>query len=1545
MEPFMKFKRSQMSAGHRNPWKCQSIARAGFGAALALAIAVGVQAQQLRIMRGPMIAVPPPAATGATKAGQTATFSRIQVDDSFGARDMLRTANHLVKSGHVAKAVRQYQKIVQQFGRKVIATGPDSYESVEAYIWHLVVRLPAVRQGMYDQLYGLQAKDAVARAEKFGSIHSLMSVGRSFFPATAAAAALRLAASRLFERGSFAAAARIWLSLMHHPAMRTQRPELLDHAALAAWLAGQDALARRLEGELKQKYPQALGLVNGAPVNLVKHLAAALVPTGLRAGEVRGRTRRWMTFQGNYRRNKIPDFDTAPSAVMWQAPISSLNFVAPPGGPVNVAWRNSLQQRLALFGLRMNHRMRSPAGIMFSFPTRNGSTLYLNTMGRVRAMSIASGYAQWRYPRGHLPAARASGNLNTLLDSLDHFSVAVQGRNLYAIITNNSVTPTPFYYSPYGQAAATRLVCLNAQTGRPNWSLPVATLLGGSSVAEAVCSPMVTSRSVYVIVSSMQAGAGQTKLFLVRIVAATGFVRHSRYLCTVTGATYSSSPLDIIPAMADGMVYIATGNGAALAVHAASGRIAWLTLTSLAHTAQANVGWGSVPRQLPWKINPPIVYRNNLIVVDNNNGEPPSTGVRIYAFNRWTGRISRRWRPSRLSGAFLTLGVSRGNLFTVGRRVDSVNITSGKVIWKSQPLSQYGELRARPFLTRRVVYLPLDKGLLRISTRTGKTRDFVKWPMAGGGRPGEPGNLLVTRHQVIVANDQIVMDYSRWTDAQRYLVRRIAAEPGNPLPRLTLAEVAYRTGHMSIARHSLADAVTALGPATAASAMSSRIFAVSIKFGRNARKWTGAAGADAAFFFNQARLSARSPRQQALWRYDLARYDIQVRKIQTALHLLTNILSDPDLRKSPLRVGNNTMLAGAVARMAIDRDIIRPFGRPVYAAFDQAALALLAQAQSGTGTAGLFEIIHRYPNSVASTNAAILLAGRLRAEKKFASAGRVLLAMRSGLSTPQQKAWWLGAMARNTAALGHWNAALSLANYGLMSYPVPVAGPMTSVMATNFAGIVRQLSSAAPAGALFHRAKLDYGAKAGFAVADPIRGSLLIPLQRNPAWNRFDLFLVAHINSSGVRLRACRSATGDRLWTLRLPQEQRIALLGFQNHLAVLLTPNRILAVSCKTGKTVWSRRTAIPLVRPNMPPPGAFAARQIMIVNNGMLFNGQVMIANGFGGNPMASFAMQRNLARRLLLAYERDLGPHSFQFVKMMRGGLLLEQANTLMLFSISTGRPLWKAPAAAGGIGELINCNRIGDQVALAFNTPINTVKLLDYASGAAAGLMRFPNHDYLLWMGVGPAGTLYLSGIKAAMACNPQGDLSARVWELHKLGDPFPMSTLLTTRGIVLPTLHGIESIDRATGVRLWRRASLPGSTANLPFLGTAINRGTLVLMTPASLLALSVRHGHVLWKAEFIAQRTPPLVNAHIGNPDIAVLAHGPLGDSPAATVLFLVNQADSHGRLDNGSLVLSKRLVRSANDPNGPNIANWEIVDNGIVFEVDSDVFLYHKTR
>ncbi len=1491
---------------------------------------------------GPMIpvgVVPPP---NHQKSGGNPAFSRIQVDDSFGARDMLRTANHLVKSGHISKAVREYQKIVEKFGRRVIATGPDSYESVESYIWHLVVRLPAVRQGLYDQLYGLQAAHAVAKARRTGQIRDLISAGRSFFPSAAAAGAMQEAASRLFERGSFAAAARIWLRLTDHPAMAAKIPELLDRAALAAWLAGQKPLALRLAARLARQYPHAMGVVAGKRVSLSKNLAATFKTARIAGGGTgEAAPRRWKTFQGDYRRNKIPAFDTAPSAVMWHSAVNGGLYRPPFEGTMSVAWRNSMQQRLALFGLQMGRGMRPSSGIMFSFPTRQGSTLYLNSMGRVRAVSIASGYELWRYPRGHLPASRLSSNLNTLLQSLDHYSVTAQGRRLYAVIATGQLNQTMLYYSPYGQAASTRLVCLNARTGKPEWTVPVASMLAGSTACTAVSSPMATARSVYMLISSSQAGAGQSRIFLVRLNAADGTVRHSWYLCTVTGATYSQTPLDIIPAMTDGIIYVATGNGAVLAVHAASGRIAWLTLTALAHRAQSNVGWGAVPRQLPWKINPPIVYRNDLIVVDNNSGEQPAAGGRFYVFNRWTGNMVRQWKPGQLSAAYLTLGAVKGGLVTVGRRVEMVNIRTGKIVWKSRHLSHYGRLQARPFLTRYAVYLPLSTGLLRVNVKNGLTRDFMHWPPGGNLTGTRAGNLLVTAHQVVVVNDQNVMDYSRWSDAQRYLAKRIAAAPHNPVPRLTLAEVAYRTGHYDIARQSMARAVTDLGGKDLAIAR--RIFDVCIAFGRRSQRLPDRPG-DAAFFFGQAQLSARTASQQALWRYRAALNDIRLKQAPAALRLLTGILAGRAMRNASLRTGNTTMSAAAVARITIDREIIRRFGRAAYAHYDQIAAALLAKAQASKGVAILHEIVLRYPNSAASTSAALLLADRLRAARRFRKAGEILLAMRQGLSTVSQKAWWLASMARNTADLHHWNAAASLARYGLLSYPASVPGPFPGVAPADFASIIRWIKTHAPAGSLFHRAKLNYGKHTGFSVARPIRGFLLAPLQVDPHWNRYDLFLAAHINSAGVRLRACAASSGRAIWTLHLPQEQRVALLGFQNDAAVLLTPEHIIVVSCKTGKILWSRSAAI---AGKFAAGHAFAAeRRMMAINNGLLINGPMIVANGYANNSMTMFPSQQAIARHLLSDYTLHLGPHSFQFIKMVRGGLLLEQGNRILAYSLRTGRPLWAGPIGAAGMGTLINCKRIGDQLALAFNTPITSVELVGYRSGKPAGLIHFSTRDYLLWMGAGPAGTLYLSGVRAAMACNPLGNLNTRIWQLHKLADPFPMSTVLTTRGIVLPTLHGIESVDRASGAMLWQRPSLPGgSTAGVPFLGTAINRGTLVLMTPDSLLALSSHRGHIMWKAEFIAQRTPPLVSAHIGNPDIAVIAHGPLGDSPAATVLFLVNQMDNHGRPDNGSLVLSKRLVRSADDPNGPNIVNWEIVNGGIVFAVDSDVFLYHQTR
>ena len=88
-------------------------------------------------------------------AGQPGGFSHIQVNDSFGARDMLRTAKRLIASGHLTQAVRTYQHIALKYGSSVIQQPNGTYESVRKHVWARLLTTPAVRHGLYNQIYGL----------------------------------------------------------------------------------------------------------------------------------------------------------------------------------------------------------------------------------------------------------------------------------------------------------------------------------------------------------------------------------------------------------------------------------------------------------------------------------------------------------------------------------------------------------------------------------------------------------------------------------------------------------------------------------------------------------------------------------------------------------------------------------------------------------------------------------------------------------------------------------------------------------------------------------------------------------------------------------------------------------------------------------------------------------------------------------------------------------------------------------------------------------------------------------------------------------------------------------------------------------------------------------------------------------------------------------------------------------------------------------------------------------------------------------------------
>ena len=67
-----------------------------------------------------------------------------------------------------------------------------------------------------------------------------------------------------------------------------------------------------------------------------------------------------------------------------------------------------------------------------------------------------------------------------------------------------------------------------------------------------------------------------------------------------------------------------------------------------------------------------------------------------------------------------------------------------------------------------------------------------------------------------------------------------------------------------------------------------------------------------------------------------------------------------------------------------------------------------------------------------------------------------------------------------------------------------------------------------------------------------------------------------------------------------------------------------------------------------------------------------------------------------------------------------------------------------------------------------------------------------------------------------------------------------------------------------------------------------------------------------------------------------------MGPTPNIMHLYLINQKDRQGRLDNGSIVLDQQLTRSGSDAAAPDIQSWLLVNGGILFEINGVVFYCH---
>ncbi|NNM88689.1 MAG: PQQ-like beta-propeller repeat protein [Phycisphaerae bacterium] len=1505
-------------------------------AALVVVFAVGASLRGQALLRinpgGPMIRAVPRTVVGKPHAGgkNNPTFRLVQVNDSFGAADLMRKARRLLSSGHTASAMRLFQKIADKYGNKVIRGSGDVYVTIQRRVWSILLALPLAERSVYDQIYGPEAQTKIRTAIGEHNLTLLLQAGRRYFPSRVAAKGLSLGASWLFERGDFGEAAQLWVSLLKHPGMTSQRPMLLFRAALAAHLGGEDGLSSKLAARLSREFPKATGLFGGQQVNLVAALAAARARRSWLETAARHLENGWPTYAGNNRRNRIAHSHSLPGALLWTDALGQT--AGGPNAAINPAQQAQLrQQKIQVFSLgAVSAWLNGQPQIMYAFPTAGMGTIYVNTSTQIIAFNEASGFVLWRYPAAFAAASnQPGGSFNMLASSVDHLECALAGNKLYTILP----TQGPQAFNPYGWGGLppVRLICLDRRNGRLVWSRTSSTLappaLQGTFTL--MTSPMVEGSGVYVLACTASVNAAE-QMYLLRLNRHTGAVVWREYLCSIAAQGYGPpAKVNAVLSMAGGVVNVDTGFGATMAIDARLGTIVWLHLTPRPPVPENQMYFnGLTSRTLPWQVNAPLAYHGLVITC----GSAAAIG-HIYVYAQSNGQIVRTIVCHNPTGALMTLGVVDDQLVVAGRRVQAFDLASGKLAWHSSPIAQFGILLARPVLTSRFVYLPMKEGLLRVAVGTGMSQPLIPWPAAGKNKPGLPGNLLVTRQEIITVNDDAITAYARWKTALAYDLAQIKEHPNDPLKYLTLSAIAFRTGHDRLSRRMMQLAAAKANAAASPDlTILDRIFHLAMSFGNLLRHdRTHRRQQESLFYYRIASLVARSNRQQVAWRMNQAESYVELLNAHDALALLEEILARSGYRNAPLQRANGVMLAGIAAEAEISNAIITRLGVAAYQPAEMQALALLAAHPDD-----LLRVIHRFPNSTAATTAAWKLIAVERRNQQWGLESKLLIWLKNHLTDPTQKARVVADMIGNNLHRGHWNTALALARRGAELYPTfswPSAGKTI-----GFGQQVLRIQRLAPPEALYHLPYLVYRSGDALTVRAPIAGLFLKPLDRARALQRSDILLVANTIGTGTQVACYDSATMALRWKTTFPVPH-IALIGFVHDYAILAAPDQAMCVRLADGTVHWTASLAGPQQMGGA-LDGAVRQQSSRVVVH-MMINGMVIGAPVAPNNGLLAF--ERAFAHNPM-QLQQLLGPTAYVSLKIV-GDELIEIGNqSLAAMSLKTGRPVWGAPMNLSRYGQISRVLGTGDLLVALMDYPVKTMVVVEEVSGKVEGAIGLPPGEHAAWAAAGPDGTLYVVGWHNAMAYNLSKSMNAPVWNRLGLDVPFPQASALSQDGLIITEGTGLCSLRLRDGAKRWQVDSIAaGGTAQVPMaVATFLNRDTAVVVSPRSVTALSTRSGQTRWRAVFMKSRTPPFSGVSMANPDMALLAQGPLGTTQRAVKLFLINQQDHQGRLDNGTVELNQRLVESARSPQGPLISDWTVVNDGLVFEINDTVCVYH---
>lgn len=1114
--------------------------------------------------------------------------SKFYPDSSEAAEALLRNAANHAGSGQWAEAAAIYQRIIDQYGRKVArlpreaGAAPDAarrdddftlYVDLRAFCQRTLAALPPEALAAYRARRDSQAERWYKDGKENRDVAALRRVVDEAFCTSWGDDALELLGDLAFQDGRFAEAAAMYRRLapdapgapddFAHPDPSVDLPRVEAKKVLALAAMGSPTAAAEAEAFAKRR-GDVTGSLAGRKGPLAETLAAALKSDAL-APPPRNDAR-WPTFGGSPTRDRVLEEAVDVGSMQWRAP---LERIAPARNGFPAPRSMGMGPTIAGDRLLGYHPILLGDQVVVSDGTR---VLAYDLAGRADAFDDDATAIEpaWTCqvdggdagPQAMRPSA-----------STPRHTLTAVGRRIYARMGPSAPIPANFGRIVAQGGRASSSVILAVDLDRPGdkklWARRASELAlpdrpdeQGSPSVSFEGAPVADDRAVYVAVTDRRE---QTATYVASYDAADGSLRWVRYLGAASSdgdpfnvlgiGSPSSDPGSRLLSLDGPSLYYQTNLGAVASLDAETGAILWVA-TYPRHESGRGI---AAERDL----NPAVVHDGAVFVA-------PGDASAIFAFDARSGRL--RWKtesiPEDVKVSHL-LGVAKGRLIATGDRVLLFDVNDGRLL-RAWPDSGGREGFGRGLLAGGRIYWPTRSEIFVLDQETATLaappiRLAEAFHTTGGNLVAGDGYLVVAQNDGLT----VFCQNSRLIERYREVIAR---RPEDAAAHFRLARAAEAAGSADLALASYEAAAKHARPAdlvdgsSLADAARDHEFRLLLKVAADLRR--DGKGEEALARLGTASKVAREPADRLRARLAEADGLLEASRAAEAVEVLQGLLADDRMLSLAVPADDGRRAVRADLYIG-DRlaEIVRERGRAPYAAYDRRAREGYAEARDARDARRLGEVVRSFPAAQVVPEALLAMAAALEAEDRPADAAAAYKRLLA-LGTPDDEA-------RATAL---WRLASA---YEARGFLAPARDALLRLQ-SRFAGvrIAPKAGSDAVDAAGLASAELAKGPLAALAAEGP-RPAAPSPLARRWRWRGDgDASPLAAAGippaadsarsflAGSTSLTALDPDRGGSAWTADLGG--RAVWVGYLADTLVAATPARILGLDARTGAARW---------------------------------------------------------------------------------------------------------------------------------------------------------------------------------------------------------------------------------------------------------------------------------------------------------------------------------------------------------------------------------------